>query len=99
MGAPPYPGTLNLRVESAAREQLFRRRKQFAPILPPGADNCPGYLAAAQLHHAGQVQDVWAVLPDATVHADIIEVVSPHCLREHLHLRDGDELKLHVTIS
>jgi CTP-dependent riboflavin kinase len=105
MGAPPFPGTLNLRVAADARGQLFAARQRLAPILPPDAGNCPGYLASVHLRAAAPgargVREVvaWAVLPEATAHADIIEIVSPHFLREHLSLGDGDRIELLVRIS
>ena len=100
MGAAPYPGTLNLRVDSEWCDRLFAERQRFVPILPPGADNCPGYLAAVQLRAAQSVElEAWAVLPDATVHGDVIEIVSPHFLRRHLKLEDGDRVEIRVQFS
>lgn len=105
MGAPPFAGTLNLRVQPRLRDQLFAARRRFLPILPPGEGSCPGYVLEVQLRApagpqaaAGRLADAWAVLPEATAHADIIEVVSPYYLREHLRLADGDRLDLLAPI-
>jgi riboflavin kinase len=100
MGAAPYPGTLNVRVAGELRDRLFAGHHRFAPILPPGEGNCPGYLAAVRLRGAGQEElGAWAVLPDATVHGDIIEIVSPHFLRQRLQVADGDRIEIFVEIS
>lgn len=100
MGTLPYPGTLNLRVAPESRDLLFAQRQRFAPIMPPGEQNCPGYLVAVSLRGAAQVETpAWAVIPDATAHADIIEIVSPHFLRERLALTDGDCLHLAVRFA
>lgn len=99
MGAPPFPGTLNLRVAGEQRERLFAERKRFSPILAPGEEFCPGYLAVVLLTGPEQPSlRAWVVLPEASEHPDMIEIVSPHFLRELLLLKDGDRLELGIEV-
>lgn len=100
MGARPYAGTLNLRVPSDLRDELFSLRRQFDPVAAPGEAKCAGYLVALSLRlQSGRTIKAWAVMPELTAHPDTIELVSPHFLREHLALRDGDRLHLVVSLS
>ena len=100
IGVKPYPGTLNLRVPNDLRDELFALRKLFTPVLAPHGGICPAYLLAVNLRPtAGPEVAAWAVLPEATVHADTIEVVSQYSLRDHLGLKDGDQVELKVRIN
>jgi riboflavin kinase len=99
MGAQPYPGTLNICIAKELCNQLFAMRTCFSPLAAPGATECSAYVVSVVLRTQQELElDAWAVLPDATVHADILEIVSPHFLREHLALKNGDKLHLRVNI-
>ena len=39
------------------------------------------------------------LIPDLTRHFDVVEVISPTFLREHLDLKDGDEVALELYLN
>ena len=100
MGAPPFQGTLNLRIAKESREKLFSRRMQFAPVSTPGAAVCSGYLVAGNLiSSSGQPLQVWAILPEVTAHSDILEIVSQYSVREQTSLSDGDRVTIEIDLQ
>ena len=100
MGAAPFFGTLNLRVASEERDALFSRRQQFAVMREPDSTACAGYLTEVNLTTtSGQTLKAWIILPELTAHADMLEVVSRHNLREHLDLHDGDKVTIQTSVS
>ena len=44
----------------------------------------------------GEVVNCAVLIPDLTRHFDVVEVISPTFLREHLDLKDGDEVELEL---
>jgi len=94
----PFPGTLNLRVTPQIREALFGRRKQFQQIADPSSPQCPGYLKSVVLKANGRTCSVaWLILPEQTMHHDILEVIAPVALRESLNLIDGDPVDVEIA--
>ena len=97
MSADAVPGTLNLRIAQNLREELFSRRKEFARVSAPGSAACSGYLLAATLMVTGERRlQVWAILPELTVHPNTLEIVSQFSLREMMSLSDGDCVTIEV---
>ena len=94
LGLTPFPGTLNLRVAPAERDALFAQREQFLRIADPSSPECPGYLAPVTLRANGHTCDAWMILPEKTIHADVLEIISSHNLRDTLRLCDGDVVEL-----
>ena len=87
----PFPGTLNLRVAPRIRQALFARREEFLRIADPSAPQCPGYLKEVVLKAKGRrYEAAWLILPEQTMHRDIVEIIAPVALRESLNLNDGD---------
>ena len=43
--------------------------------------------------------DCAVLIPDLTRHFDVVEVISPTFLREHLDLKDGDEVELELELN
>ena len=91
----PFPGTLNLRVSPEIRRSLFDRRQEFLRIADPHSDpaspDCPGYLKEITLRANGRTSaGCWLVLPEKSVHTDVLEIISAQSLREALALQDGD---------
>jgi CTP-dependent riboflavin kinase len=99
MAANPFPGTLNLRISPDVREELFCRRKQFIPIDGPGAATCSAYLITVNLIvPTGQQLQAWSILPELTIHSDVLEVVSQYSLRHRMSLTDGDNVTIEVCV-
>jgi riboflavin kinase len=94
----PFPGTLNLRVKPQVREALFGRRGEFLQIADPSSPECPGYLKQAILQAKGRrYEAAWLILPEQTMHRDIVEIIAPVALRESLDLNDGDPVDVEIS--
>ena len=97
LGLTPFPGTLNLRVEPAARAELWARRRQFLRIAHPASPDCPGYLTKVSLRANGRsVDSAWLILPEKTIYDDVIEIIAATSLRDALALSDGDPVEIEV---
>ncbi len=94
----PFPGTLNLRVAPRIREALFARREQFVRIADPSSPQCPGYLKEVVLKaHGRRSGAAWLIVPEQTMHRDIVEIIAPVALRESLNLNDGDRVEVEIS--
>ena len=94
----PFPGTLNLRVKPQVREALFPRREEFLRIADPSSPQCPGYLKEVVLNANGRTCSVaWLILPELTMHRDMVEIISPVALRKSLNLNDGDPVDVEIA--
>jgi riboflavin kinase len=96
----PFPGTLNLRVAPEERAALFALREQFIRIADASSPECPGYLVPVTLHANGRTANqCWIILPEKTVHADILEIISAHSLRAALSLEDTATVRLELEFT
>jgi len=94
IGLAPFPGTLNLRVAPEMRDALLAQREQFLRIADPASPDCPGYLKKVTLRAHGRICDsAWLILPEKTLHADILEFIAASPLRATLALNDGDRVE------
>ena len=53
----------------------------------------------AILKYKGDEVDCSVLIPDLTRHFDVVEVISPTFLREHLDLKDGDKVELELKLD
>ncbi|UCD14682.1 MAG: DUF120 domain-containing protein [Thermoplasmatales archaeon] len=99
LGFAPYPGTLNVEIEYVERNKLrllknyggiaideFKtKNRTFGSVLCFNAkiNNCIGVI----------------VLPKRSHYSNILEFISPHYLREKLHLKDGDEVEIVIYLE
>ena len=95
----PFPGTLNLRVAPQTRDALFAERRGFLTIANPASPDCPGYLQRVSLAANGRRCDAWLILPEKTLHADVLEIISASSLRDTLGLRDGDTVDVEIVMG
>ncbi|MBI3933205.1 MAG: CTP-dependent riboflavin kinase [Acidobacteria bacterium] len=99
-GLIPFPGTLNLRVSPEIRQSLFERRQQFPRIADPASPDCPGYLNHVMLRARSRTCDeAWLILPEKTLHADMLEIISAVSLRQALALIDGDSVEIEFELD
>ena len=94
LGFPPYPGTLNLRLETESMKAAWRevRRSSGIEIKAPDAASCQArcFLVEIEGKHQGAV-----ILPEVEGYpADKIEVVAPVRLKDELKLADGKPVTL-----
>ncbi len=99
LGFVPYPGTLNVEIEYVERNKLrllknyggivideFKtKNRTFGSVLCLNAtiNNCKGAI----------------VLPKRSHYSNILEFISPHYLREKLHLKDGGGVKMIIYLE
>ena len=99
LGFVPYPGTLNVEIEYVERNKLrllknyggivideFKtKNRTFGSVLCLSAtiNNCKGAI----------------VLPKRSHYSNILEFISPHYLREKLHLKDGGGVKMIIYLE
>uniref|UniRef100_A0A7C4S4L7 Riboflavin kinase n=1 Tax=Geoglobus ahangari TaxID=113653 RepID=A0A7C4S4L7_9EURY len=99
LGFDPYPGTLNLKI---SKEQMYFRRllDEEEGIYIEGfktEDRTFGEVKAFKCRIDGIEGAV--VIPKRTHYSkDILEIISPVCLREKLNLKDGDKVVVEVLL-
>jgi len=95
LGFEPFPGTLNIKLDN---QSLEVRKKMVGGI------KIKGFAAQNRTFGGGKcfnakIQEIGGavILPDRTHYPeDIIEVIAPVNLREHLSLRDGSEVQIEL---
>lgn len=97
----PYPGTLNLRVRKEDQEEV--RLLEASPfILIEGFTDGGRSFGPAKcfLSKIADEADGALILPVRTHYSgDVVELISPTFLREELHLKDGDTIKVRAFSS
>lgn len=94
-GFEPYPGTLNLHLntKNIAKKQLLGKARQMT--ITPKEGFCPGILIKAQIDDA-QAAIVAPQVPGYP--EDVLEVISPVFLREKMKLVDGSAVTVIVKV-
>jgi len=98
IGFAPYPGTLNLRLDSST-VSVWRHAKDGPALVlaPPPTEACGARLFPALI---GADVDTAVIVPDVTGYGDDrLEVVAAVHLRSVLHLRDEDRVSLQIRAS
>lgn len=89
LGADPYPGTLNVRLDKCIWEYTGGRSPLVVKPSEPGL--CEAYVFRGRI---GEI-DVLIVKPSVTVHdCTVVELISVVKLRDALGLRDGDVVEI-----
>ncbi len=91
----PYPGTLNLKLtgENAKKRSLLVKTPTLKVCASEGY--CSGSLFKASI---GEL-DCAVVIPDIEDYLiDVLEIIARPNLREKLHLRDGDNITVIVSV-
>lgn len=92
----PYPGTLNLKVDPD-KAALFLQQKKVREVIIPcfkTVERTFGGVVAYPVRLCDSLMTV-LIVPDRTNHTkDIIEVIAGKSIRQHLHLKTGDEVVL-----
>jgi riboflavin kinase len=93
LGFAPYPGTLNLRLDSPEELAAWREVRRLLPgveIAPPDSSSCQArcFLVEIMGRHRGAV-----ILPEVGGYPeDKLEVIAPLRLKDELKLKDGDRV-------
>ena len=95
LGFTPYAGTLNIRLSREGLEQKKLLAKAERLDIEPEKGYCRGILIKAKITGL----DCGIIIPQVPVYpSDVIEVVAPVFLRQRLHLSDGSEVGVSVTV-
>ena len=97
-GFRPYPGTLNLEIESeyvAVIETL--QHEKLVELIPPDPKFCVARTISATV---GGIEGI-VIIPEADVNihaANIVEVMAPVKVKDALDVKDGDRLELIIKM-
>ncbi|RLI04924.1 hypothetical protein DRO26_03685 [Candidatus Bathyarchaeota archaeon] len=97
-GFDPFPGTLNLKIESEEYNKLLQelRKHPGVELVPPSPDFCRAVCFRVKVN--GKVEGV-IVLPHVQdYYTNILEVIAPVKLRDEFNLKDGDKVTLEIEI-
>jgi len=95
VGFAPYPGTLNVRLDSRT-VSVWRRLKDGPAVVlaPPPPETCGARLFPALI---GADVEAAVIVPDVTGYGDdLLELVAAVHLRSVLRLRDEDRMSLQI---
>jgi riboflavin kinase len=100
LGFEPYPGTMNLRLDSPVFRKIRRDLGAMKGIHIDGFKDGKRTFGGAECFRAllnGKIEGAVLVIERTTHDDTVLEIISPANLREQFKLKDGDEMK--VTIS
>jgi riboflavin kinase, archaea type len=98
LGWTPYPGTLNLELGGVEANKLRILRR--SPVYSIDGFQAEGRSFGGVTCYPAEVQGLGcaAILPHRTHHATTLELIAPIGLRETLACKDGDPLKVTVSL-
>jgi len=103
LGFDPYPGTLNVRLESGTQVERKRELRGFDGLRIEGFQRDGRTYGGARCYRArvGKKDIPGAVLVIDRTHYDdsVLEIISPDFLRGALGLKNGDVLEVSVSVS
>ena len=99
LGFTPYSGTLNISIEDVELNKL-RMLRNAGGILIDGFDTADRSFGSVHCFKTKINRVSCAVvLPMRSHYSKVLEVISSHYLRDKLGLKDGDEVKLIVSLK
>jgi len=103
LGFDPYPGTLNLKLESTIQVEQKKQLRGFEGLRIEGFQRDGRTYGGARCYRAtvGKGRLPAAVLVIDRTHYDdsVLEIISPTFLRGALRLKNGDQLDVDVAVS
>lgn len=94
-GFQPYPGTLNLRLNTESTKQRTLLTPRNGALVKPENGYLPGYLYKAKMFDT----DCYVVVPDVPDYPkDLLEVIAAQNLRNQFSIKDGDKATVMVFI-
>jgi len=102
LGFEPFPGTMNLRLDSPIYRKIRRDLGSMKEIHIDGFKDGKRTFGGAECFKAllnGKVEGAVLVIERTTHDDTVLEIISPVNLREHFKLKDGDELKVMISLG
>jgi len=99
LGFVPFPGTLNVEIEYVERNKL-RLLKNYGGIVIDEFKTRNRTFGSVLCFNA-KINNIEGaiVLPKRSHYSNVLEFISPHYLREKLHLKDGDEVEIIIYLE
>lgn len=99
LGFIPYPGTLNVEIEYIERNKL-RLLRSYGGIAIEKFETKNRTFGSVLCFNAKVNNRRGAiVLPKRSHYSNVLEFISPHYLREQLHLKDSDEVEIIIYLE
>jgi len=99
LGFIPYPGTLNVEIEYIERNKL-RLLRSYGGITIEEFETKNRTFGSVHCFNAKVNNRKGAiVLPKRSHYSNVLEFISPHYLREQLHLKDSDEVEIIIYLE
>jgi riboflavin kinase len=95
LGFTPYSGTLNLHLSKESVEKRVLLENTKGMMIEPQVGYCPGVLFRACI---GGLECAVVVPKVPNYPSDVLEIIAPVCLREHLKLMDGSLVTVSVNV-
>jgi riboflavin kinase len=99
LGFDPYPGTLNVEVEPLDREKVAEVKDLEGLMIQEFQAEGRTFGAVKCFRAELNGVEAAAIFPLRSHHTHVIELVSPHFLREKLDLSDGTEVTVRIEIG
>lgn len=99
LGFIPYPGTLNVEIEYIERNKLRLLRNCGGISIDGFQTKNRTFGSVLCLNALIKKTKAVIVLPKRSHYSNILEFISPVCLREKLKLKDGDEVEIVIFLE
>jgi riboflavin kinase, archaea type len=95
LGFSPFSGTLNLHLNEESEEKKILLENTEGIMIEPQVGYCAGVLFKVCIG-ALECAVVFPKVPSYP--SDVLEIIAPVCLREHLKLKDGSLVSVSVNV-
>lgn len=99
LGFDPYPGTLNIEVEPIDREKVAELKDMDGLMIEEFQSEGRTFGAVKCFRADIGGVEAAAIFPLRSHHVHVLELISPHGLREKLSLADGAEVTVTLDVS
>lgn len=99
LGFDPYPGTLNVEVEPIDREKVAELKDMDGLMIAEFQSEGRTFGAVKCFRAEIRGVEAAAIFPLRSHHVNVLELISPHGLREKLSLADGTEVQVTLDVA
>ncbi len=101
LGFEPYPGTLNLKLSGDYDVKARAELESYPAVEIEGfknEDRTFGLVKCYPVLIGNKVRGALVTALRSHYDASVLEIIAPVCLRKHLNLKDGNKVKVEVTV-
>ncbi len=99
LGFTPFPGTLNVEVEPLHRDKMLELKEMDGLQIDQFVSEGRTFGAVKCFPATIDDVDAAAIIPIRSHHTNVLEIISPHHLREKLDLKDGAPVTVQVRLE